>query len=65
MRDLALGVVFSLRFQFFPPSAKLVKKGINLEAEDVFYNYINVTLMTKSQTRRAFKAVKEFPVITL
>lgn len=46
MRDLALGTMFSLRFQFSTPFAKFVEKGINLEAKDVFYDYINATLMT-------------------
>jgi hypothetical protein len=32
--------------------------------KDVFYNYIDATLMTESQTKRAFKAMKEFHVIT-
>jgi hypothetical protein len=43
MRYLALGIVFSLRFQFSTPSTKLVERGINHEVEDVFYNYTNAT----------------------
>jgi hypothetical protein len=46
MRDLALGTMFSLRFQFSTPFAEFVKRGINLEVEDVLYNYTNATLMT-------------------
>jgi hypothetical protein len=48
MRDPALGTVFSSRFQFFAPSASLIERGINLEAEDVLYNYIDVISMTQS-----------------
>lgn len=65
MRDLALGAVFSSRFQFFAPVANLVERGINHEVEDVLYNYTNATSMTQSQTKQAFKAMKEFHVITL
>jgi hypothetical protein len=57
--------MLSLSFQFFAPFAELVKKGINPEVEDVFYNYTNVTSMTKSQTKWAFGVVKKFHVITL
>jgi hypothetical protein len=39
--------MLSSQFQFFAPSVKLIKKGINLQAEDVLYNYTNVTSMTK------------------
>jgi hypothetical protein len=65
MKDLVVSTMLSLRLQFFAPYVELVKKGINLVAEDVFYNYTDVTLMTRSQTRQAFKVVKEFHVITL
>lgn len=65
MKDLVLGTMLSLRFQFSAPSTKLVKRGINLKVEDVLYNYIDATLMTTSQIGRFFKAVKEFHVITL
>jgi hypothetical protein len=49
VRDLALGTMLSSKFQFSTPFVELVEKGINLEVEDVLYNYINVTLMTRSQ----------------
>ncbi len=65
MKDPAPSTMFSSRFQFFTPSAKLVKRRINPKVEDVMYNYTNVTSMTKSQTGWAFKAAKEFHVITL
>jgi hypothetical protein len=65
MRDLALSTIFSSRFQFSTPFTELVEKGINHEVEDVLYNYTNGISMTKSQTRWAFKATKEFHVITL
>jgi hypothetical protein len=65
VRDPTLGTMLSSRFQFFTPSTKLVERGINLEVEDVLYNYTDVTSTTRSHTRRAFKAMKEFYVITL
>jgi hypothetical protein len=65
MKNLALGAMLSSRFQLSTPSTKLVERGINPKIEDVMYNYINVTSMTISQTRRAFRAMKEFHVITL
>jgi hypothetical protein len=43
----------------------LVKKDINPKVEDVFYNYIDVTSMTRSQIGWAFRATKEFHVFTL
>jgi hypothetical protein len=43
----------------------LFERGINLEAEDVFYNYTDTSLMTRSQIGLAFRARKEFHVITL
>jgi hypothetical protein len=43
----------------------LVDKGINSKVEDVLFNYTNATLMTIPHIGRAFKAVKEFHVITL
>jgi hypothetical protein len=57
--------MFFSKFQFFTPSTKLVERGINLETEDVLYNYTDVTSMTRSQTRQAFRVVKDFNVITL
>jgi hypothetical protein len=57
--------MFSSRFQFSAPFIELVERGINLEAKDVLYNYINVTSMTRSQIGQAFKVEKEFHVITL
>jgi hypothetical protein len=65
MKDPTLGIVFSLRFQFSTFSIELVERGINPEAKDVFYNYTDATSMTKPQTGQAFKARKEFNVITL
>jgi hypothetical protein len=65
MRDPTLGIVLSSKFQLFAPSTELVERGINLEAEDVLYNYTNVTSMTRSQTRWVFKVVNEFHVIIL
>jgi hypothetical protein len=44
---------------------ELINKGINLEAEDVLYNYINATFMTRSEIRRAFHVAKQFHLITL
>jgi hypothetical protein len=46
MKDLVPGIVFSSRFQFSAPFVELVKRGVNPEAEDVLYNYINATSMT-------------------
>jgi hypothetical protein len=44
---------------------ELVERGINLELEDILYNYIDATSMTKSQTQHVFRVVTEFHVITL
>ncbi len=65
MKGLASSTMFSSRFQFSSLSIELVERGINLEAEDVFYNYIDVTSMTRSQTGQALRVAKEFYVITL
>jgi hypothetical protein len=65
MKDLVVSAMLSLRFQFSTPFAKLVERGINLVVEDVFYNYIDATLMTTSHIGRVFKVVKKFHVITL
>jgi hypothetical protein len=43
MRDLAPSAMVSSRFQFSTSFVELVKKGINLEVENVFYNYIDGT----------------------
>jgi hypothetical protein len=64
VKDPALGVQLSSRFQLCTLSTELVERGINPEIKDVLYNYINVTSMTKSQTKRAFTVAKEFHVIT-
>jgi hypothetical protein len=65
MRDPTLGIVFSSKFQFSTPYAKLVEKGINPKVKDVLYNYTNATSMTRCQTGWAFRVAKEFHVITL
>jgi hypothetical protein len=48
MRDPTPGAMFSSRFQFSSIFVELVEKGINLEAENVPYNYTNATSMRKS-----------------
>jgi hypothetical protein len=48
MRDPIPSVVFSVRFQLSAPTTELIKRGINHEAKDVLYNYIDATIMTKS-----------------
>jgi hypothetical protein len=65
VKDPTLNAMLSSRFQFSAPFVELVERGINLETEDVFYNYTNVTSITKSHTGWAFMATKEFHVITL
>jgi len=65
VRDIVPGTMFSSRFQFFAPFVELVEKGINFETKDVFYNYTNVSSMTRSHIGWAFKVGKEFHVITL
>jgi hypothetical protein len=46
MNDPTPCAVFSSRFQFSAPFAEFIKRGINLEAEDVLYNYTDATSMT-------------------
>ncbi len=65
MRDIVSGAMLSLRFQFSALFLDLVKKGINPKVENVFYNYTDAISMTISQTGWAFRASKEFHVITL
>jgi hypothetical protein len=65
MSDLALGAMFSSRFQFSAFFVDMVERGINHEVEDVLYNYIDATSMTKSQIGHVFRVLKEFHVITL
>jgi hypothetical protein len=57
--------MLSSRFSLSTPFVKLVERGINHEDEDMLYNYIDMTSMTKSQIGWAFKVVKEFHAITL
>jgi hypothetical protein len=58
VRDLVPGAMFLSRFQISTHFVKLVERGINLEDEDVFYNYTNMFLMTRSHTGLTFRARK-------
>jgi hypothetical protein len=46
-------------FQFYLPFEIFLKKGINVPAEDVFYNWMDMSSMTMSKVRKAFRGVKE------
>jgi hypothetical protein len=48
VRDPTPGAMFSSRFQFSTIFVELVERGINLEVENVPYNYTNTTSMNRS-----------------
>jgi hypothetical protein len=47
---------------FSPTFEDLLQKGVNVWNEDVFYNYIDASSMSKSKNGRPFQTVKEILV---
>ncbi len=50
---------------FSPTSKDLLQKGVNVWNEDVFYNYIDASSMSKSKNGRPFWVGKEVHHVTL
>ncbi len=52
-------------FCFSPPSKDFLQKGINVLKEDVIYNWIDISSICMSKTRKPFQTTKEFHPLTL
>jgi hypothetical protein len=46
-------------FQFYLPFEEFLQKGINVPEGDVFYNWMDMSSMTMSKARKAFRGIKE------
>jgi hypothetical protein len=51
--------VFSLLFE------DLLQKGVNVQNDDIIYNYIDASSMNKSKNGRPFQATKEIHLVIL
>lgn len=51
-------------FQFVSPT-EMLDNGFKVHIEDMFYNYINFTLMTVSKIGHPFRTMKEMHTLTL
>jgi hypothetical protein len=52
-------------FQFYLLFEKFLQKGINALDEDMFYNWMDMSSMTMSKARKAFRGVKEVHLLML
>jgi hypothetical protein len=43
----------------------LLQKGVNVQNEDIFYNYTDVSSMSKSKNGRPFQAAKEIHFVII